>query len=73
MTVVVEANLFTCYSVGRYNPIVISRLQFTDDTLLLGVKSWTNVRALRDVLVLLEAMSKLKINYHKSMLVDINI
>jgi len=28
---------------------------------------------LRDVLVLLEAMSGLKVNYHKSMLVDINI
>ncbi|GAU40791.1 hypothetical protein TSUD_348880 [Trifolium subterraneum] len=40
---------------------------FADDTLLLGVKSWANVRALRVVLVLFEAMSGLKVNFNKSM------
>jgi len=39
MTTVVEATIFTGYSVGRYNPTVISHLQFADDTVLLGVKS----------------------------------
>ncbi|MCI80844.1 RNA-directed DNA polymerase (Reverse transcriptase), partial [Trifolium medium] len=33
------------------NPISVSYLQFADDTLLLGTKSWVNVRALRAVLV----------------------
>jgi len=45
---------------------VVSNLQFVDDILLLGVKSWANVHALRAVLV---AMLGLKVNFHKSMLV----
>jgi len=52
---------------------VVSHLQFTDDTLLLGAKSWANVRALRLVLTLFAEMSGLKVNFHKSMLVGINI
>jgi len=33
------------------------------------VKSWDNVRSLKDVLMLFEAISCLKINFYKSMLV----
>ncbi|MCI22831.1 cysteine-rich receptor-like protein kinase, partial [Trifolium medium] len=51
----------------------VSHLQFADDTLLLGEKSWANVRALRAVLVLFETMSGLKVNFNKSMLVGVNI
>lgn len=39
------------------NPTFFFHLQFADDTLLLGVKSWMNVRALMIVLVLFEIMS----------------
>ncbi|CAJ2637850.1 unnamed protein product [Trifolium pratense] len=53
--------------------MTVSHLQFADDTLLLGVKSWANVRALRAVLVLFETMSGLKVNFNKSMLVGVNI
>ncbi|MCI43292.1 RNA-directed DNA polymerase (Reverse transcriptase) [Trifolium medium] len=42
------------------DPITVSHLQFVDDTLLLGTKSWENVRALQTVLVLFELMSGLK-------------
>ena len=73
MTAAMEANLFTGYSVGSTNPIVISHLQFADDTLLMGVKSWANGRTLRAVLFLFEAMSGLKVNFHKSMLFGVNI
>lgn len=41
--------------------------------LLLGVQSWANVRVLRAVLELFEAMSGLKVNFYKSMLVGVNI
>jgi hypothetical protein len=51
----------------------VSHLQFADDTLHLAAKSWDNVRALRGVLVLFELMSGLKVNFHKSMLVGVNI
>ena len=53
--------------------MVVSHLQFTDDTLLIRNKSWANVRAMRAGLVLFEAMSGLKVNFHKSSLVGVNI
>ncbi|GAU50004.1 hypothetical protein TSUD_287100 [Trifolium subterraneum] len=52
---------------------VLIQVMFADDTLLLGTKSWVNVRALRVVLVLFETMSDLKVNFNKSMLVGVNI
>ncbi|CAJ2637778.1 unnamed protein product [Trifolium pratense] len=61
MEAMVARNLFTGYSIGGQGSIRVSHLQFADDTLLLGVKSWANVRALRAVLVLFEIMSGLKI------------
>ncbi|GAU34505.1 hypothetical protein TSUD_388170 [Trifolium subterraneum] len=66
-------NLFTGYRVGTSAPISLSHLQFADDTLLMGTKSWVNVRALWAVLVLFETMSGLKVNFNKSMLVGVNI
>ncbi|KEH17518.1 hypothetical protein MTR_0009s0040 [Medicago truncatula] len=59
-----EANLFTGYHVGSTNSTVIFHLQFVDDTLLMGGMSWANVRTLRAVLFLFEAMSGLKVNFH---------
>ncbi|GAU23785.1 hypothetical protein TSUD_26930 [Trifolium subterraneum] len=58
---------FTPYTVGAQNSVAISHLQFADDTLLVGVKSWANVRALRAVLILFERISGLKVNFHKSL------
>jgi len=69
----VENNLYTSYGVGSSHTVVASHLQFADDTLLLGAKSWANVRALRAVLNLFADMSGLKVNFHKSLLVGINI
>ncbi|XP_024628603.1 uncharacterized protein [Medicago truncatula] len=67
MKAMVDNHLFNGYSV------VVSHLQFADDTLLLGHKSWANVRALRATLLLFESMSGLKVNFNKSLLVGINI
>jgi hypothetical protein len=44
----------------------VSHLEFADDTLLLGVKSWANVKVMCAMLVLFELMSGLKVNFHKS-------
>ena len=52
MSSVVENNLFSGYTVGTSNTTVVSHLQFEDVTLLLGTKTWANVRALRAVLTL---------------------
>ncbi|CAJ2669290.1 unnamed protein product [Trifolium pratense] len=73
MEAMVERNMFTGYSVGELAQVSVSHLQFADDTLLMGTKSWANVRALRAVLVLFESMSGLRVNFHKSMLVGVNI
>ena len=73
MTSVVENNLYTGYGVGTSNSVVVSNLQFADDTLLIGEKKWANVRALRAMLTLFADMSGLKVNFNKSLLVGINI
>jgi len=73
MKVVVEDNIFTDYNIGAHNPTKISHLQFVDDTLLLGVKSWANVCVIQAVLVLFKLMSGMKVNFHKSLLVGVNI
>jgi hypothetical protein len=73
MKVVVEQHMFMGYRIGVQDHVVVSHLQFADDTLQLGAKSWANVRALRAVLVLFETMSGLKVNFNKSMLVGVNI
>lgn len=73
MKALVDTDLFTGYRVGRENSVVVSHLQFADDTLFIGNKSWANMRALRAGLVLFEAMSGLKVNFHKSSLVGVNI
>ncbi|GAU49707.1 hypothetical protein TSUD_135290 [Trifolium subterraneum] len=73
MRSLVQTKLFTGYSIGTGSPIDISHLQFADDTLLLGVKSWANICALRGILVLFESVSGLKVNFHKSMLVGVNV
>ncbi|GAU22999.1 hypothetical protein TSUD_98280 [Trifolium subterraneum] len=73
MQAMIQSSLFTGYSIGTKLPTLVSHHQFADDTLLLGAKSWANVCALRAVLVLFEAVSGLKVNFHKSMLVGVNI
>jgi hypothetical protein len=66
-------NLFSGYKVGSNDAMVVSHLQFADDTLILGEKSWANIRAMRAVLFLFEALSGLKVNFSKSLLVGVNV
>ena len=73
MKSVVERNIFVGYTVEATSSMSVTHLQFANDTLILGTKSWANVRAMRAVLVLFEAMSDLKVNFNKSMLVGVNV
>jgi hypothetical protein len=61
-----ENNLFTGYKVGSSEHVLVSHLQFADDTLVLGEKSWANIRAMMAVLLLFELVSGLKVNFSKS-------
>ncbi|XP_039687884.1 uncharacterized protein [Medicago truncatula] len=73
MKAVVGAQLFTGYGVGGANDVRVTHLQFTDDTLIIGEKSWPNVRSMTAVLLLFEEASGLKFNFHKSMLTCVNV
>ncbi|GAU20544.1 hypothetical protein TSUD_131020 [Trifolium subterraneum] len=73
MSAMISSNLFSPYAIGPRQEVKISHLQFADDTLLVGNKSWANVRALKVTLLLFEAISGLKVNFHKSMLFGVNV
>jgi len=73
MNAVVGAHLFTGYGVGNGDEVRLTHLQFADNTLIMGEKSWLNVRTMRSVLILFEELSGLKVNFHKSMLTRVNI
>jgi hypothetical protein len=73
MNALVEVGLYSGYKVGANNLAQITHLQMVDDTLLIGDRSWENIKALKALLLLFEAISGLKVNFHKSMLVGGNI
>ena len=73
MLSLLEAELFQGYKVGRGDELCLSHLQFADDTLLIGEKSWQNVQSMRAVLLIFEQLSGLRVNFHKSLLTGINV
>ncbi|GAU17363.1 hypothetical protein TSUD_232390 [Trifolium subterraneum] len=73
MTSAVSNHLFMPYNIGNANEVSVSHLQFADDTLLIGAKSWANIRTLKAVLILFESISGLKVNFHKSILFGVNV
>jgi len=58
------AILFFVYGVGVGSNFRISHLQLANDNLILGEKSWRNIRALKASLILCEIISGLKVNFH---------
>lgn len=73
MEAMVARRLFHGYCVGSHDPLMVSHLQFADDTLILCEKSWANIRALRATLLIFEELSGLKVNFSKSLLVGVNV
>lgn len=73
MNATVGAHKFSGYAVGHVGELRLTHLQFADDTLIIGDKSWQNVRTTRAVLLLFEKISGLKVNFNKSMLTGVNI
>jgi hypothetical protein len=68
----VDLELFRGFSVGS-NPMVISHLQYADDTLCIGEASVENLWALKAILRGFELASGLKVNFWKSCLIGINV
>jgi len=46
MSSLVEASVFSGYKVRSNNLMQVSHLQFANDTLIMGEKTWGNVRAM---------------------------
>lgn len=64
--------LFNGYQLGEQGPS-ITHLQFADDTLIIGEKSNQNAWAIKSIMQLFELALGLKVNFHKSRLVGINV
>jgi len=73
MLSIIEAGRFRGYFVGNDSALCLSHLQFVDDTLIIGEKSWSNVWSIRVVLMLFEHVSGLKVNFTKSLLTGVNV
>ncbi|GAU51064.1 hypothetical protein TSUD_300060 [Trifolium subterraneum] len=73
MSKVVADGEFVGYGVGRNEDLAISHLQFADDTLIIGKRSWSNIFSMKATLHLFELISGLKVNFHKSELIGINV
>lgn len=53
--------------------VCLRHLQFDDDTLIMGEKSWANIKAIKSIILLFELTYELNINFHKNLLVGINV
>jgi hypothetical protein len=68
----VELNCFRGFKVGASN-VVISHLQYADDTICVGEASIDNLWTLKAILRGFEMVSGLKVNFWKSSLMGINV
>jgi len=68
----VAANLFNGFDFGGSN-LVISHLQYADDTLCIRKASVQNLWTMKAVLRGFEMASGLKINFSKSSLIEVNV
>jgi hypothetical protein len=68
----VELNSFHGFRVGN-SDVVISHLQYADDTICVGEASIDNLWSLKAILRGFEMVSGLKVNYWKSSLMGVNV
>lgn len=69
----VRLGKFEGYGIGMANEVGVSLIQFADDTLFIGMASMQNTLTIKSVLRCFELASGLKINFHKSKLVGIEV
>lgn len=69
----IQTHNFSGYRVGGTRELVISMLQFADDTIFFGEASVWNAQTLKCILRCFELVSGLRVNFHKSKLVGIAV
>ncbi|XP_028057321.1 uncharacterized protein LOC114261287 [Camellia sinensis] len=57
----------------RNNGIIVTHLQFADDTILFCEAEWVEVVTIKPILRCFEILLGLKINYHKSVIANIGV
>jgi len=72
MSTAVDRNLFQGFEIKR-GGMVISHLQYVDNTLCIGVHTVDNLWTLKAMLRGFEMASEFKVNYHKSSLIGVNV
>ncbi|XP_019432205.1 PREDICTED: uncharacterized protein LOC109339246 [Lupinus angustifolius] len=70
MRLAVSRNLFSGYLVGTEG-VVVSHLQYADDTLLIGENTSDNILVLKCILKCFELISGLKTNFHKNKFIGV--
>jgi hypothetical protein len=68
----VETNRFRGFKVGS-NGVIVSHLQYADDTLCIGEASIENLWTLKAILRAFEMVSGLKVNFWKSCVMGVNV
>jgi hypothetical protein len=61
---------FHCW---KWLAFTVTNIQFANDTINFVWNSWPNIRAIKTIMWLFELMSGLKVNFHKSMLLGVNV
>lgn len=67
----VDIDSFSGFKVG--DNLLYSIVQLADDTILLGQATWDNLWSIKTILRSFELVSGLKVNFHKSKLIGINV
>lgn len=69
----IHAGILSGYNVRVDSIFWISHLQFVDDTLLLAEKIGVNIRAIKANLIMFQIIYCLKVNFHKSLSIGVNM
>jgi hypothetical protein len=69
---VVEEGKFRGYKFDKGED-QLTHLQYADNSLIVGDKKWLNIKIIKANLLLFEVMLGLKVNFHKSVLMGVNI
>lgn len=69
---VVNLHLFSCFRVGSSSDLVVSHIQYADETIIVTDAYIDNLWAIKAILRGFERASSLKVNFSKSNLIGVN-